>query len=89
MDTNHTPQALSEAVATEGFEPHESAVSEFVADSRRLGLSGTLADIVGDSRQPVVARERAFGRLVAAYCNIGHQVEVSPHPGRDRFTVAA
>ena len=73
MHTDHTnkavdtPQALAEAVAADGFDAHTLAVAELVADARRAGVCELLAAVSLDAAQPIVVRERAFGRLVVAY----------------------
>ena len=85
-----SPQALAEAVVADGFDAHIQAVADLVADTRRLGISDVLAAVVLDRHQPLVARERAFGRLVAAYCRaIERESADDPRPASDRFTVAA
>src|SRR5829696_9197436 len=63
-----SPQELAEAVAVDGFDAHAVEVAALVEESRRLAISDVLAAVSLDRHQPVVARERAFGRLVAAYC---------------------
>ena len=85
-----SPQALAEAVAADGFDAHIGAVADLVDETRRLGISDVLAAVVLDRHQPLVARERAFGRLVAAYCrSLERQSATEPPPTSDRFTVAA
>jgi len=85
-----TPQELAEAVADDGFDAHAEAVASLVADAERFGICGVLASITLDAHQPTVARERAFGRLVATYTQaIERQVTVDPQPAGERFTVAA
>ena len=85
-----TPQQLAEAVADDGFDAHAEAVASMVADAQRFGICGVLASITLDAHQPTVARERAFGRLVATYTRaIESQVTLDPAPAGERFTVAA
>jgi hypothetical protein len=99
MHTDHTPQAvdtpqaLAEAVAADGFDAHMLAVAELVAEARRVGVCELLAAVSLDRDQPIVVRERAFGRLVVAYydrlANAVATVTADAGPASERFTVAA
>jgi hypothetical protein len=53
-------------LASDGFAGRETAVREVVRTARANGLSPVLAGILGDPRQPTVARLRAYGRIAAA-----------------------
>jgi len=84
-----TPQELAEAVADDGFDAHADAVASMVAAAERFGICHVLASITLDAHQPTVARERAFGRLVATYTQaIERQATLDADTG-ERFTVAA
>jgi hypothetical protein len=85
-----SPTSLAEAVSVDGFDAHWAAVTAFVEETRRLRISDVLAAVALDRHQPLVARERALGRLVAAYCRVveqGAAPDLSPASGC--FTVAA
>ena len=90
-----TPQALAEAVAADGFDAHILAVTDLVADARRAGICELLAAVSLDAAQPVVVRERAFGRLVASYTSAlvvrfaTGAVDAGTRSTSERFTVAA
>jgi hypothetical protein len=90
-----TPQALAEAVAADGFDAHLLAVTDLVADARRIGICELLASVSLDATQPLVVRERAFGRLVASYTSalVARFANASLDEGTrstsERFTVAA
>lgn len=94
-DTAHLPaqtfaEAVAEAVAVDGFDAHRTAVAGLVVDARLVGVMEILGDIVLDERQPKVARERALGRVVAAYVAALEQAtEPLAESIGDRFTVAA
>lgn len=55
---------IGEAVVADGFDAHEGAVAELVTTARSLGVRPVLADVVADRGHPVVARQRALGRLL-------------------------
>ncbi len=83
-------EALLDAVVTDGFDPHSDLVAAFVSETQRLHISDVLAAVTLDRHQPLVARERALGRLVAAYCRIVEkEATAAPHSTSDLFTVAA
>lgn len=85
-----SPTLLAEAVSVDGFDAHSVAVAAFVAETRRLRISDVLAAVALDRHQPLVARERALGRLVVAYCRAVERTATSDSlPGSDCFTVAA
>lgn len=62
-------EALAEAVAVDGIAAHHPSVAALAAAARAAGVAPTLAAIVADPDQPEVARLRALGRLVAAWCS--------------------
>ena len=85
-----SPTLLAEAVTVDGFDAHADAVIAFVAETRRLRISDVLAAVALDRHQPLVARERALGRLIAAYCRvIEQQTAPGARPASTCFTVAA
>ena len=56
---------LALRVATHGVDSERGAVSTLVRQARHAGLDPVLADIVVDPREPFVARQRAFGEILA------------------------
>jgi hypothetical protein len=85
---------LAEAVAVDGFEIHAAAVAAVVAEANLFAQSDVLAAVALDPHQPTVARERAFGRLVAAYYRAIDRQRATdrgadPSTTSERFTVAA
>jgi len=56
---------LADQIADHGIERHHADVLRYVAELRREGRDGVLLDLAADPSQPAVARERAFGRLLA------------------------
>ena len=54
---------LAWAIARDGIEQHEPAVTRAVLALRSAGAVTPLLDVVADRDEPAVARERAFGRL--------------------------
>jgi hypothetical protein len=56
---------LAGQIAEHGIESHHADVLRYVAELRREGRQGVLLDVAADPTQPAVARERAFGRLLA------------------------
>jgi hypothetical protein len=89
VDHEMSAQELAEAVAVDGFEFHAAAVSAVVAEANLFARSDVLAAVALDPHQPTVARERAFGRLVAAYYRAIETTATAEQPSSDRFTVAA
>lgn len=84
-----SPTSLAEAVSVDGFDTHSVTVAAFVGETRRLRINDVLAEIVLDLGQPIVARERAFGRLVVAYCRAIERGTTDPLRSSACFTVAA
>lgn len=68
---------LAEAIVTDGFPAHTAALTDVVAVARRAGIRPVLVDIVADEGSPVVARQRALGRLIVALAS-GHGEQVHP-----------
>ena len=66
---------LAEAIVTDGFPTHAAAVADLVTAARRTGVRPVLVDIVADEGSPVVARQRALGRLIVALGS-GHRDQV-------------
>jgi hypothetical protein len=65
-----TPTAalqLAEDVAAEGFGAHRASLAVLFAHARRRGVAPVLVAIAADPAEPVVARERALGRLVGEW----------------------
>ena len=94
LDHEMSAQELAEAVAVDGFEIHAAAVAAVVAEANLFARSDVLAAVALDPHQPTVARERAFGRLVAAYYRALDRQRstdrtADPATTCDRFTVAA
>jgi len=56
---------LAFRVAAEGVDSDRAAVSKVVRRAARLGADHVLTDLVVDPREPTVARQRAFGELLA------------------------
>lgn len=56
---------LAQEIESHGLVGHESAIDAVCRAARAAGLSGVLADVLADRRQPEVARVRAFGMLTA------------------------
>lgn len=57
---------LAEAIVTQGFDAHRTALAELVEAARRRGVRPVLVDIVADEASPTVARLRALGRVIVA-----------------------
>jgi hypothetical protein len=58
---------LAHAIAEQGIAAHEHRVSAVAAAAHSRGCNPTLVDVLVDTSQPAVARERAFGALVASW----------------------
>lgn len=56
---------LAFRVAADGVNADRAAVGGVVRRAVRLGASHVLTDLVIDPREPTVARQRAFGELLA------------------------
>lgn len=68
-----TPTAaldLAEAVVRDGFGSHRAALAALFSGARRRGVCETLVAIAADPTAPLVARQRALGRVVVAYTAI-------------------
>jgi hypothetical protein len=76
-----TLAALAERVASAGLEAIHGDLPQLLAMARRHGVAEVLIRTVADTGAPVVARERAFGRVAAALAN--HELAV-----RGRATAA-
>lgn len=74
---------LAFRVAAEGVDSDRSAVTAVVRRAARLGASPVLADIVIDPREPFVARQRAFGELLA-FLGRDHRDQPAPQEGSSR-----
>jgi hypothetical protein len=79
-------QQLAESVVADGFGAHRRALESLVAAARRSGVSPVLVDVVADPAAPPVARQRALGRVVVAYCR--HLEERSARGRRDELPAA-
>jgi hypothetical protein len=62
---------LADRLATHQPAALERELAPFVEHARRRGASPVLLSILGDPAQPDVARQRAFGRIVAELDNAG------------------
>lgn len=63
------PRSLSRwasRIAADGIEAHEDLAGNVVDAASRRGLCPVLVDVLADTTEPAVARERAFGRLALA-----------------------
>lgn len=60
-------QQLAESVVAEGFGAHRAALAALFAGARRLGVSETLVAVAAGPDEPLVARQRALGRVVVDY----------------------
>lgn len=78
---------LAEAVVADGFPAHTAALADVVAVARRAGVRTVLVDIVADEASPVVARQRALGRLIVALAS-GHR-ELQPVPAERTLASSA
>jgi hypothetical protein len=76
---------LALRVATHGVDSERRAVSTLVREARRTGLDPVLADIVVDPREPFVARQRAFGEMLAG---LGRARRETAQPTQSRRDVA-
>ena len=52
-------------LASDGFVGREPTVRQVVRTARAAGVSPVLAAVLGDAREPEIARLRAFGRIAA------------------------
>jgi hypothetical protein len=59
-----TLDALARQVAEEGVDSDRAQVVSVVRAAMATGASPVLAEVVTDPREPEVARQRAFGRLL-------------------------
>jgi len=60
---------LAESVVADGFDRHESAVGELIAEARHREIDEVLVEILADRSVPRVVRERALGRVIVAVEN--------------------
>ena len=77
IPTTDALHGLAEAIVTDGFAAHHIALADVIAMARRAGVRPVLVDIVADDGSPVVARQRALGRLLLAL-GAGHRDRVPP-----------
>ncbi len=64
VDSHSWLQALASHIADSGIAAHEADVARAERRLRCDGHHALLLDIVADTAQPAVARERAFGMLL-------------------------
>ena len=70
---------LAERLATHGPAALDSELGRLIRDARRHGVTPLLVTILVDPTQPDVARQRAFGRILA---ELERPRETPPHPAR-------
>jgi hypothetical protein len=68
---------LAHRVATHGPAGLQRELRCLIRDARRHGVTPLLVTILADPGQPDVARQRAFGRILA---ELGHPHKTRPHP---------
>ncbi|MDQ3737995.1 MAG: hypothetical protein M3337_02360 [Actinomycetota bacterium] len=56
-------ERLAYCIAEDGIESAEGAVADVVWRARLIGVRDAALDVLGDTSQPSVARQRAFGRI--------------------------
>lgn len=56
---------LADRLATHGPSPLHGELRDLIRDARRRGVTPLLVTILADPTQPDVARQRAFGRILA------------------------
>jgi hypothetical protein len=70
---------LAERLATHGIGALQNELRRLIRDAHRHGVRPLLVTILADSAQPDVARQRAFGRILA---ELERPHESRPHPAR-------
>ncbi len=65
--------AVAFRVAAEGVDSDRTAVSQLVRRAAHLGAPSVITDLVIDPREPGVARQRAFGEVLAFLGRIDNQ----------------
>lgn len=65
-----TLATLAWSIADDGIGAHDAAVDAAARAAARAGAPIDLVQLVLDRSQPAVARERAFGRLVAGSASV-------------------
>ncbi len=60
---------LAHEIAADGIAAHEAKVSAVAAAGRNRRCTETLIAVLADRSQPAIARERAFGALVASWAS--------------------
>jgi hypothetical protein len=68
---------LAHRLATHGPAGLQRELRRLIRDARRHGVTPLLVTILADPGQPDVARQRAFGRILA---ELGHPHKTRPHP---------
>lgn len=58
-------ERLAYCIAQDGIKSVEDAVGSVVWRARVVGVRDPAVDVLGDTSQPEVARERAFGRVAS------------------------
>ena len=58
-------ERLAHCIAEDGIESVEDAVGSVVWRARVAGVCGPAVDVLGDTSQPPVARQRAFGLIAS------------------------
>lgn len=71
---------LAFRVAADGVDIDRTAVTRVVRRAARLGADTVLTDIVLDPREPGVARQRAFGELLALLGREPHRPDTPVEP---------
>jgi hypothetical protein len=67
---------LADRLATQGPAALQRELRRLIRDARRRGVTPLLVTILADPGQPDVARQRAFGRILA---ELGHPDKTRPH----------
>jgi hypothetical protein len=60
---------LAHEIADQGIAANEAKVSAVAAAGRNRGCTEPLIAVLADRSQPAIARERAFGALVASWAS--------------------
>ncbi len=74
LPTSSDLERLVEAIATDGFASHQARLAEIVDTARRSGLQPGTIEVLSDAEAPLVARERALGRLARSWDTHRHAI---------------
>lgn len=58
-------ERLAYCIADDGIESVEDAIGDVVWRSRVIGVRDAALDVLGDTTQPQIVRQRAFGRIAS------------------------